>query len=210
MNENINYLAVDTSNAHMTVAARVNGRLEYSFTADSGVRHSEQLMPTVEKLLEKMNASVNDIDVFCAVTGPGSFTGIRIGVSTVKGFCDALGKKALGVTSFDTLSYNIQSGKTLAVIDANHAHFYACPYENGVPSAAEFIDAKRLEELAETYKVVTYGGAKFTVSGKPVTEVDCAAGLIKAVERNLEKASSNVNTLAPFYLRLSQAEEGRK
>ena len=86
----MNYLAIDTCADHLTVIAKVGEKESSSYISDSGVRHSEQLMVEAENVLNDICATVNDIDVFCAVVGPGSFTGIRIGVATVKGFADAL------------------------------------------------------------------------------------------------------------------------
>ena len=89
----MNYLAIDTSADHLTVAACVNGKKGSVFLSSSGVKHSVELMPEVEKLLNSLGATAEDMDVFCAVVGPGSFTGIRIGVATAKGFADACGKR---------------------------------------------------------------------------------------------------------------------
>lgn len=203
----MNYLAIDTSAEHLTVVAYANGKCETVYVADSGIKHSEQLMVEVENALNKIGATVWDMDVFCAVVGPGSFTGIRIGVSTVKGFADATGKKVLGVTSFDTLAYNIKSGKALAVIDANHDCFYVCGYENGVViRQPEFVSKTALYEIKEDYKIVVYR----PIDGFLSTSVNPADGLKAAVEAKLSEACDEVNSLKPFYLRLSQAEEGRK
>lgn len=203
----MNYLAIDTCGEHLTVIVKAFGKSETAYISDSGVKHSEQLMPLVENVLEKVGATVNDMDVFCAVTGPGSFTGIRIGVSAVKGFADATGKKVLGVTSFDTLAYNIKSSKTLATIDANHGHSYVCGYENGKACfEPKFVDNEVIQGLIDEYTLVGY--TKY--SNLPIVVVDPSEGLKKAVEDNILSATDDVDALRPFYLRLSQAEEGRK
>ena len=153
----MNYLAFDTSAEYLTVIAKVGGKSVTEYIPDSGVRHSEQLMPCVEKAIESLNASVRDIDVFCSVTGPGSFTGIRIGVSTAKGFVDALNKKILGVTTFDALAYNIKSGRILAVIDAKHSHYYVCGYENlKVVYSPRYVDKDTLNGLIEGFLPISF------------------------------------------------------
>ena len=203
----MNYLAFDTSAEYLSVVALVNGKYETAFFPDSGVRHSEMLMPAVDDVLKKLGSSVEDIDVFCTVTGPGSFTGIRIGVATAKGLADATGKKILGVTSFDTLAYNVKCGKVLAVIDANHGNYYVCGYDDGaIEYPAKFVDNEVIEGLIGEYEPISHKVIEKIGSKK----VDPLTGLIVAVEDNLQNASSIVNSVSPFYLRLSQAEEGRK
>ena len=203
----MNYLAIDTCADHLTVTVRAGDKEKTSFIADSGVKHSEQLMAEVEKVLNDVGATAGDMDVFCAVVGPGSFTGIRIGVATVKGFADALGKKVLGVTSFDTLAYNVKCGKVFAVIDANHGHSYACGYDDEkVVIKPQFIDNNSLNRLIDGVLTLSYA----PIDGVKTTLADPATGLKAAVKANLDKATYCVNDLKPFYLRLSQAEEGRK
>ena len=97
------------------------------FLPDCALTHSVVLMGEIENALAEAGIDKKDIDVFACAVGPGSFTGIRIGVATVKALAYALGKKVLGVTSFDSLAYNVSDGrKKLAVIDARHGNFYAC------------------------------------------------------------------------------------
>lgn len=99
-----------------------------------------------------------DIDVFACAVGPGSFTGIRIGVATVKALAYALGKKVLGVTSFDSLAYNVSDGrKKLAVIDARHGNFYACGYaaDGQIDLSPRFIDTAALCGLAREYEIIS-------------------------------------------------------
>ncbi|MBQ7879441.1 MAG: hypothetical protein IJ317_02205, partial [Clostridia bacterium] len=70
---------------------------------------------------------------FGAVVGAGSFTGLRIGISAIKGFALATGKKTLPITSFDIAAYNAidTQGKILCLVDALHGYYYACGYEKG-------------------------------------------------------------------------------
>ena len=143
----MNYLAVDTSGKHLTVIIKIGDKYASKFMENTNLQHSVTLMPQIEKMLLQMEESLSSIDVFCAVVGAGSFTGIRIGISTVKAFSYALGKKVLSVTSFETLAYNRQ-GKVVSVIDAKHDNFYAQCFSNGAAeSKAEFITLEKLIEI---------------------------------------------------------------
>ena len=129
----MNYLAIDTSSTHLTIALGYNKKVQYTFEEDIKLQHSCILMPEIEKLLLKSGANLNDIDVFACCVGPGSFTGIRIGVSAIKAFAFSFGKKVLPVTSFETLAYNKRSGRNLCVIDARHGNFYVQGFDGVTP-----------------------------------------------------------------------------
>ena len=126
----MNYLAIDTSGKNLTVVIEYNGYVEEYYDESCGVNHSVALMPKIEELKEKSNADFTKLDFIAVVVGAGSFTGIRIGVATIKALCFAHNLPALSITSFDTIAYNKGSGKFLAVIDAKHDSYYVCGYEN--------------------------------------------------------------------------------
>lgn len=202
----INYLAIDTSGNGLTVAVggekKAVSRLE-----NCTLTHSVELMGEIEKTLEKAGLDKENIDVFACSVGPGSFTGIRIGVSTVKAFGYALNKKVLAVTSFESLAYNVgKERKKLTVIDARHGNYYACGYgekgEEILPPC--FIDKAKLEEYSKKYLVVS----DTEIDGVQSIVADVESGFVKAVEANLDRASLDVETVVPLYVKKSQAEEG--
>ena len=119
----------------MSVVACKNGAFFTSFTPDCAMKHSVLLMEKIDEALEKLQMRASDCDFFACVVGAGSFTGIRIGISAIKGLCLATGKPSIAVTSFDTMAYNavdgVQAGKVLCLVDALHGWYYACGYEKG-------------------------------------------------------------------------------
>lgn len=201
------YLAIDTSGDYLTVICNNQTKSVIRYLKLPGVKHSLTLMPTVEEAQQKAQLDFNEVDFFCAVTGPGSFTGIRIGVATIKALADSFKKPVLAVTTFDAIAYNESSGKFMAVINANHGNFYVQGYDDlCVTYQAEFINKDRLLELSKEYKLLVYG----PIDGVLAKVVDPSQGLKNAVESLHYKKTDDVNMLHPFYLRLSQAEEGRK
>ncbi len=201
------YLAVDTSGEYLTVVLSNGEKIASFFSSDDKVKHSLTLMPNVEKLIENLNFNLCDCDLFCAVVGPGSFTGIRIGVSTIKAFADVFKKPVLAVTAFDVLAYNNLEGKVLAVIDAKHNNYYACGYENQkIIFEPKFIDERELETLETEFEIIS----SVEIKNHKTKVVSVEEGLKRAVIAKSEEKSLDSNTLKPFYLRLSQAEEGRK
>lgn len=202
----MNYLLVDTSGNHLSVVVRCGEKTEYVFEPDCGVNHSARIMPAIEETLIKARAKLSDMDFFGAVVGAGSFTGIRIGVSTVKGLCLATGKPALKITSFDSIAYNKDSGKVMAVIDAGHNGYYVCGYENKkVVIPPRFILGEELKTLSDGFLLLSHG----EINGLKTETVSPLTGLMKFAEENAEKATSDINALSPVYCRKSQAEEGR-
>lgn len=204
----MNYLAIDTSRSSLTVA--VGGKNKtVKFLPDCALTHSVVLMGEIENALAEAGIDKKDIDVFACAVGPGSFTGIRIGVATVKALAYALGKKVLGVTSFDSLAYNVSDGrKKLAVIDARHGNFYVCGYaaDGQIDLSPWFIDTAALCGLAREYEIISDEKIENS-DGFSYSVADVKDGFIKAVETNLDKASDDAETLVPLYVKKSQAEE---
>lgn len=195
-----NFLAVDTSSKYLTVVAVKGENRAISFLPDCAMQHSVLLMDEVEKTLEKVGLTPSECDFFAAVTGPGSFTGIRIGISCVKGFATALNKKCLGVTSFDVVAYNVNSQVPyLVAIDAAHDYYYVCGYsEQGVCDITpRYISRQSLAELNRPI----YGFENLDLPN--YTPVNVSENLDKAI---LAYAKEGVSAL---YVRKSQAEEAR-
>lgn len=203
----MNYLAIDTSGKNLTVIIKQGEKEHTFFDADCGVNHSTALMPCVEKLIEQTGFDLKGADFFAAVVGAGSFTGIRIGVATVKALCFAFNKPCLAITSFDTLAYNEKGGKVLALIDAKHNGFYACGYEdNKVVFQPAYLMRDKVEELVAEFDTVV---ASQPIEGFNVKVVSLSEGLKNAIENKLKEITPDVEALTPLYVRKSQAEEGR-
>jgi tRNA threonylcarbamoyladenosine biosynthesis protein TsaB len=163
-------------------------------------------MPRVEELALKAEFDFSSADFFACVVGAGSFTGIRIGVSTIKAMCFAYNKPCLSITSFDTLAYN-EKGSVLALIDAKHNGFYVCGYNEGkVDLEPSYLMREQVEKLVNEYGVVV---SATDIDGIAVKKVSVGEGLIKAIQSKIHLISEDVETLTPLYVRKSQAEEGR-
>lgn len=191
------FLGIDTSSAKLNVVAYADGKRTVH-SRDCALRHSVLLMDEIDAALKEANLTLSLCDFIACAVGPGSFTGIRIGVATVKGLCLAAGKPALAITSFDCLAYAEGSGKhgrRLALVDAGHGQFYACPYEGTTPLTPAFLTA----EEVEAYAAKGYA---------PLREADAAEGLLNA-SLALYKGAANAEELTALYMRKSSAEEKR-
>ncbi len=200
------FLALDTSGSYLTVVAHKNGQTHTVFLPDCAMKHSVSLMPAVSEALKKADMELGECDFFSAVVGAGSFTGIRIGISAVKGFCLAFHKPSLPVTSFDCMAYNrVDSGKCLCLVDALHGAYYACGYENGqvIYPPAYLTEEEALAFQAQGYALCAC--AKLPLAEKTQVELlDPCKGFENAViARAKAGAFGELNAL---YVRKSSAE----
>ena len=203
---NKNFVAVDTSGSYLTVVAGKRGELYSVSIPDCSMRHSVSVMPAVDEVLKEADMTLDECDFFAAVVGAGSFTGIRIGISVVKGFCSAYNKPALPITSFDVAAYNGVGGeKTLCLVDALHDSYYVCGYEKGevVYPPNYLAEEEVLQLVKEGYSLCGVGG--FPISEKvEVFSADPVKGLGKAVCDLAEKGA--FGELTALYVRKSSAE----
>lgn len=128
-------LALDTASSICSVALLEDNTLIQELNIIDEKTHSEKLMPLIDELLKKQQLSLKDINLVTANRGPGSFTGIRIGVATAKAFCDANSIPFIGVSSLRALAYSVCSSTPIcSLIDAknNNVYFGLFQIQNGV------------------------------------------------------------------------------
>lgn len=126
-------LAVDTTSAHGSVAVldddALLGLLAFR-TAHP--RHAENLLPTVEHLLEQVGVALDELDGFAVAIGPGSFTGLRIGIAAAEGLAYALERPVVGVSSLEATAfrYRHRRGVLVAILEAYRGEVYAAAYQS--------------------------------------------------------------------------------
>lgn len=200
----MNYLAIDTSGKYLTVIAKKGDKVEKTFLTDCMAKHSVILMDEIDGALKRADLSLKECDLIAVVIGPGSFTGIRIGISTVKGLCFACGAPALAVTSFDCIAYSKET-PCMALVDAGHGFVYAAAYDekHRIVMPGQYCSAQSIEEKRGEFCFASADG----VNASEV--MDVASGLERAVAANYEK-TMDADRLTTLYLRKSSAEENRK
>jgi tRNA threonylcarbamoyl adenosine modification protein YeaZ len=124
-------LGIDTSSKFLSIALSEDEVIirEESYLLER--KHASQLVPKVKELLKKTKTSIDKVDAFIIGLGPGSFTGLRIGVSTIKGFGIASGKPCIGVASIDAIACNVQERDKdiIPIIDAKRGQVYTAIYK---------------------------------------------------------------------------------
>jgi len=124
-------LAFDTSTKFLSIACLEDDDVKSEFHKDVGIRHSEILIPTIKQMIENIGWPLNEIELVCVGLGPGSFTGLRIAIATVKGLAAVLCNKVVGVPTMDAIVMNAPPDKKIAapLLDARKEKVYTCIYD---------------------------------------------------------------------------------
>ena len=147
-------LSIDTSSNICGIAILEDTHLLKEISQNNGLTHSETLMPNIKELLDSINLSLNNIDLIVCDKGPGSFTGIRIGIATAKAFSDSLNIQAIGISSLEALAYNVkENGVICSLIDAKNDNVYASVFEsiNGVYRLRRKFSTENINDLLKDF-----------------------------------------------------------
>lgn len=224
-------LAFDSSAKSASVCIFEDGfGVVAEYFQNAGLTHSKTLMPLIDDILKNTGLELKDMDYLAASIGPGSFTGIRIGLSTLKGLCLGAGKEALAVSTLSALAQNCRGlhddAVICAVMDARRNEFYNALFSLGEDKIERIRDdrtiscAELLWELENIKKPVfilgdgaklCYNQAndKIRLNLKLVPEnllLQRASGVAAAAA---EAEPRDAASVLPSYLRLSQAERER-
>ncbi len=225
-------LALETSAKAVSAAVTEDGRLLAQGYQDTGLTHSRTLMPIVEAILKNTELTVQDMDAIAVAAGPGSFTGIRIGVAAAKGLAFAAEKPAAGVSTLAAMARNVAfaDGLVVCAMDARRQQVYNALFraENGTltrltPDRAISLEdlAAELRELDGPKMVVGDGGRlcrdALAASGiacrlaPPHLLMQCAASVALEAEDLARRGGLvDAQALQPVYLRPPQAQRLRE
>ncbi|MCL2294747.1 MAG: tRNA (adenosine(37)-N6)-threonylcarbamoyltransferase complex dimerization subunit type 1 TsaB [Spirochaetes bacterium] len=150
----MNILAFDTSTENLGIALKTGNNV-YTIALNESLKHSEKLLPFAETLLQAAGIKAENINLVVCSKGPGSFTGLRIGMATAKGIAFALSIPLVSVPTLDFLAFSLSifDGAVIPVIDAKRKRYYSAIYEKGIKKT-DYLDAeyKELIELANKYQ----------------------------------------------------------
>ena len=220
----MNILALDCAVTRISLAVKTDSKF-ISTTYDIGMRQSEILVPSIDELIKKAEISPSELNATTLTLGPGSFTGLRLGISALKAIECTFGTPVYGISSLETYAYPFINSEipTLSCIDANKDRFYAGIYHSGkivledgdydIPFIIDRL--KNISELnvtgmkADVSKLIglleTNGCKKhWNILAVPPVTTDC---LFELAEKKITaKAPSLKDFDGPVYLRASEAE----
>lgn len=225
-------LALETSAKAVSAAVSENGKILCSGYQDTGLTHSRTLMPIVEHILKNTDLTVSDMDAIAVAVGPGSFTGIRIGVSAAKGLAFAVDKPAVGVSTLAAMARNVAftDGLIVCAMDARRSQIYNALFEakDGQLTRLTPDRAIALGDLAEEIrddprpKTVVGDGARLCIDFLQTADIPCRMApahlvmqsamsvALEAEAMAAEGALVSAQELQPVYLRPAQAERLRQ
>ena len=155
-------LAIDSSYKVASAALFINNSKAYELYTDGGQKHSETLLPLIEKLFDKSNLNSANIDIFACTTGPGSFTGTRIAVSVVKGLALPHNARCIGISTLESLAHNALDfdGCICPVLNARRDTYYNAFFTSNSEKLNQICDDRQIhvedliEELSKLNKPV--------------------------------------------------------
>lgn len=218
-------LSLDSSSVSASVSITENGKILAQEFINNGLTHSQTLMPMVEKALKDCGISIKAIDLIAVTHGPGSFTGVRIGIASAKGIADALNINCFPVSTLEAIARPLADDDVIAcaVMDARCNQVYCALFSNGKRLCED--KAILISELGNELKkfnknilligdgaVICYEKLKDSVDNLYVAKEEIryihASSVAFAAEEKINAGENTVNpaALVPFYLRLPQAE----
>ena len=192
-------LFIDTSSFFINVAIIENNSILFNYNEKIQKDMSSKIMPIIKKGFDSVSFEISDIDKIFVVNGPGSFTGLRVGVTVAKTIAWSLKIDLIPLSSLEVIASILSDKKyRVGIIDARRGNVFAGIYDDNlnVIKNDQFIPYEKLkEELDEQYDIVGIEDTKV----KP--------NLIKIIQKHINDKSINPHTLKPNYLKLTEAEE---
>ena len=232
-------LALDTTTRGGSVAVARDGRVLDLLTGDPGRPHAERMPADLVRSLERAGASLAEVDVFAVAVGPGSFTGLRIGIAAIQGCAFATGRPVVGVSALEALALAVAGGSQAPVrrlgvwIDAQRHEVFSALYDlrgAGASAALETVEGPAVGDPAATAgrwhsllgaawcPIVGDGAVRYRQSladaaGAPVPVIDpppLAATIALVAEQRARAGESTLpHAIRPLYVRRPDAELAR-
>lgn len=195
----MNYLVIDTTKKIAHLIAQVNDK-PYEITLGEDEKHSENLLPSIDKILQMASCTLDEIDCFGIVTGPGSFTGIRVGLATIKAFCFGKKKKVVALSHFDLVKDVVGSGTML--LTSTRTTYYMGQIKN-----KKIVQAKVVDKGNVTAPYFAYVDEKDKMPEDIVLLNNYEQLVREYMEKSIKaKNFVDISSVEPYYLQLSQAE----
>ena len=195
-------LFLDTSSFFVTISIIDNNEIVYNFQEEIRDDMSSRIMPIISEGFNSVDFELKDIDKIMVVNGPGSFTGVRIGVTIAKVIAYSLKKNIITISSLEYMATTDCSTKyIIPMIDARRGYYYAGVYDSELNIVLDdvYIKYDELSEYFEDGTIVTYSDMDNSI--KPKLDI------LKIVNKHINDESLNPHTVKPNYLKKTEAEE---
>ena len=229
----MNILTVDTSGPIAGVSIITDGAIRYEASVCNKKTHSVNLMPMVDEAFNRSSLTVSDIDIYAAVVGPGSFTGVRIGVNTIRGMAHGVNKPVIGINALEALACGVCATDMIIcpIQDARAGQVYGAVFESGMPPIRLMQDEalilteylSKVCELADSNRKFYFVGDGARVQENAIKAILGERAVFAPAHLEMIRPASvamladcykdsatSYNGLLPHYLRKPQAERARE
>ncbi|MGC3979576.1 MAG: tRNA (adenosine(37)-N6)-threonylcarbamoyltransferase complex dimerization subunit type 1 TsaB [Paludibacteraceae bacterium] len=223
-------LHIETSTNVCSVALSIDGKCEYSFSDNKGQNHAALLSPYIQQIIDRANKKNWLLDAIAVSSGPGSYTGLRIGVSTAKGLCYGFEKPLISVNTLEILCVGalkrinlVENALLCPMIDARRMEVYTACYNKNLDTitdiSAQIIDENSFSNLLDKYQIHFFGNGagkcKSVITHPNAFFIDNVEPLAKnmiysAEKRYSESKFEDVAYFEPFYLKEFQTTAPKK
>lgn len=198
-------LIIDTSISIPTIAIIKDNKVLYRYHEKISSDMSSKILPIIDDAVKNTNIELNDIDNIFVVNGPGSFTGVRIGVTIGKTIAYSLNKEVISLSSLEFMS-SIDTDKKyiIPMIDARRGNVFGAIYDNNLNNIKKdsLINKEELlKDIDDNYLLVSYDAIDNSIIPNQ--------NLIKIINKHINDIGVNPHDLKPNYLKLTEAEENR-
>lgn len=195
-------LLIDTSSFFVTIAITTGNQVDFIYQEEIKDDMSSKIMPIIRRALIECKITLNDIDKFMVCVGPGSFTGIRIGVTIAKVLAWSLKKELIGISTLELYaSTKFDTKYIIPMIDARRGFVYAGVYDKELNciKKEQYIEYKLLEEFFNDATLISYDN--LALCSRPCINI------LNVINKHVNDNPINVHNVNPNYLKKTEAEE---
>ena len=200
-------LLIDTATSNLTVSIIKEQEILYKYQEKILSDMSSKLLPIIDTGLKELNLKLNDLDKIFVVNGPGSFTGIRVGVTVAKTIAWTLKKDIIPLSSLELMATtNTDKKYIVPMIDARRGNVFAGVYDkelNSIKSDKLVYLNEFINDLSYDYEFISYDNIDIEKIIKPNIDI------LKVINKHINDKGVNPHNLNPNYLKLTEAEENK-
>ncbi len=192
------YLFIDSATANLVVAIIIDEKIKYFFNEHTANDTSSVIMKVIADAFKTANITPQELDKIFVSTGPGSFTGIRVGLTVAKTMAFALNVPVIPISSLEIIASSTPNNSNIALIDARRGYVYAGIYDKDLNNISSDKHIK-LAEITDSGTYISYDNIEGAI--KPNVDI------LKVIKKHENSPRVNPHTLNPRYLKLTEAEE---
>ena len=203
-------LFIDTSIANVSISIVKDNKILSIIQEDIPNEHSKYATSYVKKVIDEAGIDANDVDNILVVNGPGSFTGVRIGVTIAKTYGYLINKEIIPVSSLKSLALSTnQKGNIMSIINANRNNYYVGIYDENYNNIIDeqFVNTNKVLELIEEYNPYIVSNDFYVLGKYKFNKVNL--DILNIVNYYSDKEKVHYHALVPNYLKLPQALENK-